>query len=151
MKKNKLVIAPFDDIHLIGINTTLVDYKLAYYCNEKLRFNFVRLKEILLDNVLPYAFFYYNAGENRNAYNLVALKSKDHLCIKLKPHIDYLLIVRNHLPEERLTQLVKLIREIKDVTYAYSLDLSKIPAIDVLLEKIEMHERECIQQTTSLP
>jgi hypothetical protein len=151
MKKNKLVIAPFDDIHLIGINTTLVDYKLAYYCNEKLRFNFVRLKEILLDNVLPYAFFYYNAGENRNAYNLVALKSKDHFCIKLKPHIDYLLIIRNHLTEERSTQLVKLIREIKDVTYAYSLDLSKIPAIDVLLEKIEMHERECIQQTTSLP
>lgn len=151
MKKNKLLIAPFDDIHLIGINTTLADYKLAYYFNEILHFNFVRLKEIQLDNVLPYAFFYYNAGENRNAYNLVALKSKDHLCIKLNPHIDYLLIIRNHLPEERLPQLVKLIREIKEVTYAYPLDLSKIPAIDVLLEKIEMHERDCIQQTTSNP
>ena len=55
----------------------------------------------------------------------------------------------NPLPEERSAQLVKLIREIKDVTYAYSLDLSKIPAIDVLLEKIEMHERDCIQQTTT--
>ena len=25
MKKNKLAIAPFDDIHIIGINTTLAD------------------------------------------------------------------------------------------------------------------------------
>ena len=150
MKKNKLAIAPFDDIHIIGINTTLADYKLAYYFNEKLRFNFVRLKEIQLDGNLPYAFFYYNAGENRNAYNLVALKSKAHLCIKLNPHIDYLLIVRNHFSDERSKELVKLIREIKDVAYAYPLDLSKIPAIDVLLERIEMHERDCIQQTTAL-
>ncbi|MBO6027206.1 MAG: IPExxxVDY family protein [Bacteroidales bacterium] len=149
MKKNKLVIAPFDDIHLIGINTTLVDYKLAYYFNEVLRFNFVRLKEILLDDILPYAFFYYNAGENRNAYNLVALKSGNHLCLKLNPHIDFLLIIRNHLTDERLAQLVKLVRGIKDVTYAYSLDLSKIPAIDVLLEKIEMHERDYLQQMIS--
>lgn len=145
MKKNKLVIAPFDDIHLIGINTTLVDYKLAYYFNELLHFNFVRLKEILLDDALPYAFFYYNAGENRNAYNLVALKSGNHLCLKLNPHIDFLLIIRNHLTDERLAQLVKLVRGIKDVTYAYSLDLSKTPAIDVILEKIEMHERQCLE------
>jgi len=150
MKKNKLSIAPFDDIHLIGINTTLADYKLAYYFNELLRFNLVRLKEIQLDGNYPYAFFYYNAGENRNAYNLVALKSKDHLCVKLNPHIDYLLIVRNHLIEERLSQLVKLIRDIKDVTYAYTLDINKIPAFDVLLEKIEMHERDCIQQTIAI-
>lgn len=149
MKKNKLVVAPFDDIHLIGINTTLADYKLAYYFNELLHFNFVRLEEIRLDDILPYAFFYYNAGENRNAYNLVALKSKDHLCIKLNPHTDYLLIIRNHITDERLAQLVKLIRDIKDVTYAYTLDFNKIPTIDVLLEKIEMHERDCIQQTTS--
>lgn len=150
MKKNKLVIAPFDDIHLIGINTTLVDYKLAYYFNELLHFNFVRLKEVKLDDVLPYTFFYYNAGENRNAYNLVSLKSKDHLCIKLNPHIDYLLIIRNHITDERLNQIVKLIREIKEVTYAYTLDLSKIPTIEVLLEKIEMHERECIEPTTTI-
>ena len=52
MKKNKLVIAPFDDIHLIGINTTLADYKLAYYFNELLHFNLVRLKEILLQKNL---------------------------------------------------------------------------------------------------
>ena len=67
MKKNKLLVAaPFDDIHIIGINATLVDYKLAYYLNECLNFNFVRLKDILLDESHPYAFFYYNAGENRS-------------------------------------------------------------------------------------
>ena len=60
MKKNKLLIAPFDDIHIIGINTAIVDYKLAYYLNEKLNFNFVRLNDILLDEIRPYAFFYFN-------------------------------------------------------------------------------------------
>ena len=146
MKKTKLSITPFDDIHIIGINTTLIDYKLAYYFNENLHFNFIRLKEIQLDNILPYAFFYYNAGENRNAYNLVSLRSKDHLCVKLNPHIDYLLVIRNHITPERLDQAVKQIRTFKDVTYAYSLDLSKIPSIDALLEQIEMHEQHCLEE-----
>ena len=53
MKKNKLVVSPFDDIHIIGINSALTDYKLAYYIGNTLKFNFIRLKEIFLDNVLP--------------------------------------------------------------------------------------------------
>ncbi|MBP5573559.1 MAG: IPExxxVDY family protein [Bacteroidales bacterium] len=145
MKKNKLLVAaPFDDIHIIGINATLVDYKLAYFLNECLNFNFVRLKDILLDESHPYAFFYYNAGENRNAYNLVSLKYKDHLCVKLNPHIDYLLIIRNPVSTERLAQIVKTLREIKDVAYAYTMELSRNPAVEVLLERIEMHESQCL-------
>lgn len=146
VKKNKLTVAPFDDIQIIGINTTLIDYKLAYYLNQKLGFNFVRLAEILLDEELPYAFFYYNAGENRNAYNLVSLKHKDHLCVKLNPHIDFLLIVRNHITPEKLEQLTKNIREIKDVSHAFVMDLSRLPVIDILLERIEMHELHCLQE-----
>lgn len=149
MKKNKLTVAPFDDIHLIGINSTLVDYKLAYHFNNSLKFNFIRLKEIMVDNELPYAFFYYNAGENYNAYNLVSLRNKEHVCIKLTPQIDYLLIVRNHTTEDRLNQLIKSIRGINGVTYAYLMDLSKIPALDALLERIEMHESQCLEDLNS--
>lgn len=145
VKKNKLKVAPFDDIHIIGINSTLIDYKLAYYLNEKQKFNLVRLNDILLDESLPYAFFYYNAGENRNAYNLVSLRHKDHLCIKLNPHIDYLLIVRNHITPERIALLVRNLREIKEVNYAYTMDLNLTPTLDILLERIEMHERQCLE------
>ena len=145
MKKNKLTVAPFDDIHLIGINSTLVDYKLAYYFNNELKFNFIRLDEIQLDNELPYAFFYYNAGENHNAFNLVAMRNKEHVSVKLNPQIDYLLIVRNHTTEERLSQLVKSIRGLNGVSYAYLMDLNKVPALDVLLERIEMHELACLE------
>jgi hypothetical protein len=145
MKKNKLTVAPFDDIHLIGINSTLVDYKLAYHFNNTLKFNFIRLDEIMLDNALPYAFFYYNAGENYNAFNLVSMRNQEHVCVKLKPQIDFLLIVRNHITEERLNQLVKSIRDLNGVTYAYLMDLSKLPVLDALLEHIEMHERKCLE------
>ena len=146
MKKNKLSVAPFDDIHLIGINSTLVDYKLAYCFNNMLKFNFIRLDEIFLDGQLPYAFFYFNAGENGNAYNLVAFRNKEHLCVRLKPQIDYLLVVRNHIIQERLDQLVKDIRGLNGVSYAYLMDLSKIPALDALLEHIELHEGDCLKK-----
>ena len=146
IKKNKLVIAPFDDIRIIGINAPLADYKLAYYCNETFHFTFTRLKEVLLANVLPSAFFYYNAGENRNTYHLVSLKHKDHRCVKLNPHIDYLLIVRNPITTERLDQMIKNIRGIPGVVHAYVMELSRTPAIDVLLERIEMHEQQCLEE-----
>lgn len=145
MKKNKLIIAPFDDIQIIGINSTLADYKLAYYFNTKLSFSFIRLNEILLDDKHPYAFFYYNAGENRNVYNLVSLKHQGIPCVKLKPQMDYLLIVRNHITDDRLEQLIKKIRSIRQVAYAYIMDLEKTPVMDVLLERIEMHESACLE------
>ena len=146
MKKNKLSVAPFDDIQIIGINSTLADYKLAYFFNTELNFNFIRLNEVLLDDEHPYAFFYYNAGENRNVYNLVSLRHQGLPCLKLKPQMDYLLIVRNHITDDRLELLVKRIRSIRQVTYAYTMDLSKTPAMDVLLERIEMHESQCLVQ-----
>lgn len=144
MKKIKLSVEPFDDIHIIGINATLADYKLAHYFNKELRFDFVRLADIQLDGTNPYAFFYYNAGENFNVFNLVSLKYQGAPCIKMKPQMDFLLIVRNHITNDRLDLLVKTIRSIKQVTYAYLMDLSKLPAMDVLLEQIEMHESKLI-------
>ena len=149
IKKNKLVIAPFDDIQIIGINSPLADYKLAYHFNEAFHCSFTRLKEVLLDDVLPYAFFYYNAGENRNTYNLVSLKYKDHRCVKLNPQLDYLLIVRNPITPDRLDQVIKSIRGIEGVVHAYIMELSRTPAIDVLLERIEMHERHCLEELNS--
>ncbi len=142
MKKNKLNVAPFDDIQIIGINSTLADYKLAYYFNTELNFKWVRLNDILLDDEHPYAFFYYNAGENRNVYNLVSLRHLGLPCVKLKPQMDFLLIVRNHITDDKLEQLVKNIRSIRQVTYAYIMDLEKTPVLDVLLERIEMHENQ---------
>lgn len=144
VKKNKLLIAPFDDIHIVGVNATLVDYKLAYHLNQKLSFNFMRLPDILLDESNPYAFFYYNAGENRNAYNLVSLRYKDNFCVKLNPRIDFLFIIRNPINQERLDQIVRGLREIKGVNHAYVMELSRTPAVDVLLERIEMHESQCL-------
>lgn len=144
MKKNKLTIAPFDDITIIGISSTLVDYKLAYYLNTLLRFEFVRLQDIPLDQELPYAFYYYNAGENLNAYNLVSLRHKEHVCVKLKPQIDFLLIVRNHITDDRVNQLIKNLRGINGISYAYLMDLEKTPALDVILEHIEMHGSRCL-------
>ena len=151
MKKNKLTVAPFDDIQIIGINSTLADYKLAYYFNTLLNFSFIRLDEILLDDQKPYAFFYYNAGENRNVYNLVSLRYQGQPCLKLKPQMDYLLIVRNHTTNEKMEQLIKNIRSIRQVTYAYIMDLSKTPTMDVLLERIEMHERACLEAKSKMP
>ncbi len=143
--KNTLQPAPFDDIHIIGINTTLIDYKMAWYLNDTLKMNFVRYDDIKLDDDgTEYSFFYYDAGENRNTYNLIALTRNHKMWIKLNPRTDYLLIVRNPITDTRLTEIVKSITSINNVTLAFVIDINKNKDINNILATIELHEGEIL-------
>ena len=71
-KSNKIQIASFDDTTVIGINSTLIDYKLAWSINNKLSLDLARYDDLIFEGA-PFSFFYYNAGENYNVYNLVSL------------------------------------------------------------------------------
>ena len=76
-RKNKLVVEPFDDIKIIGINTGMIDYQLAWNLNKSLKFNFIKYKNITSNGDDFFSFYLYDAGENSNTYNLVALSSSE--------------------------------------------------------------------------
>ena len=88
-KSNKIQIASFDDTTVVGINTTLVDYKLAWGINNKLALDLARYDDLVFEGA-PFSFFYYTAGENYNVYNLVSLVCKEKVLFPFKPRLDYL-------------------------------------------------------------
>ena len=145
-KKNKNIVhyIPFDNIHVIGISTTLVDYKLAYYLNERFRYNLVRIGEVALEPSYQYSLYYYNEGENKNTFNLLSLKNKDHCYTKELQNLDYLLIVRDCISAERLEQLQAGIREIKNVMMATIIDIKRTPCLSNILDGIEFYEMQNI-------
>ena len=63
-RKNKLVIEPFDDIKIIGINTSMQDFQLAHFINKALKIDLVKYKSITNNGEDFYSFYRYAAAES---------------------------------------------------------------------------------------
>ncbi len=141
-KKTKFVVEPFDDIRIIGINTGMFDYQLAWNLNRSMKLNLVKYKDITSDGENFFSFYLYDAGENSNTFNLVALSNENTKWVSFSPQTDYLLIIRNYIKDSDFQSLLTNIKAIPKVVYAYTVDLTKNSKIDTILEDIEMHEME---------
>ena len=123
-KSNKIQIASFDDTTVVGINSTLVDYKLAWGINNKLSLDLARYDDLVFEGA-PFSFFYYTAGENYNVYNLVSLVCKDKVLFPFKPRLDYLFLIQNTLSAERQINIMRSLREIDGIVHAFVLEKDK--------------------------
>lgn len=141
-RKNKLVVEPFDDIKIIGINTSMMDYQLAHFINKTLGLELVKYRSITNNGEDFFSFYRYDAGENSNTYNLIGLVYENKEWVSFKPKTEYLLIVRNYIKESNYQLLLSKMKTIPQVFHAYNIDLSNNKKIDVILEDIEFHEMD---------
>ena len=123
-KSNKIQIASFDDTTVVGINSTLVDYKLAWGINDKLSLDLARYDDLVFEGV-PFSFFYYTAGENYNVYNLVSLVSRDRVLYPFSPRLDYLFLIQNSLSAEKQINIMRGLREVEGIVHAFVLEKDK--------------------------
>ncbi|MCQ2317715.1 MAG: IPExxxVDY family protein [Bacteroidales bacterium] len=144
-KKNKIVVEPFDDIRIIGINSHLEDYKLAWHINNVLKINLIKYSDIINEDGQPFSFYLYDGGENSNAFNLVGLVNEEAKWIKLPLPTDYLIVIRNFITEDSYQAITSKIKQIPGVILVYNVDVEKTRKIDNLLEDIEIHEIELVK------
>ena len=142
-KSNKIQIPSFDDTTVIGINSSLLDYKLAYSVNNALTIDLARHDDLVFEGA-PYAFYYYTAGENYNVYNLVSLISRERVLYSFKPRIDYLLLIQNSLSPERQMTIMRNLRQAEGIVHAFVLEKDK--NLRVVLETIADCEQKAINK-----
>lgn len=146
-KDRKIQIASFDDTTVIGINSTLPDYKLAWSINKQLSIDLVRYDDLEFEGA-AFSFFYYTAGENYNVYNLVSLVRKDKVLYPFKPRLDYLFLVQNSLTAERRLSLIQSIRATEGIVHAFLLEKDK--GLRQVLETIGDCEQRMINKKKQL-
>jgi len=146
-KSNKLQIASFDDTTVVGINSVLVDYKLAWSLNNKLALDLVRYDDLVFEGA-PFSFFYYTAGENYNVYNLVSLVCKDKVLYPFSPRLDYLLLIQNSITPERQISIMRSLREVDGIGHAFILEKDK--NLRMVLETIADCEQQMIDKKKRL-
>ena len=149
MKNTTIKIDPigFDDIVVIGINSHLIDYKLAWLINSKLSFQLVREKDIFR-NGAQYAFYFYDSDKEGNGpvYNLVSLKCKGTYWRNALPRIDFLLIIRNKINSNKLEEIIDKLNAIEGVGHAFLIDLYADNSLAAILETIEGHEVDILDE-----
>ena len=142
-KSNKLQIPSFDDTTVVGINSSLPDYKLALTVNNALAIDLARHDDLLFEGI-PYAFFYYTAGENYNVYNLVGLTSRERVLYPFKPRLDYLFLIQNTLSPERQMAIMRSLRRAQGIVHAFVLEKDK--NLRIVLETIAGCEQQMIDK-----
>ena len=144
-RDKKIQIASFDDTTVIGINSSLPDYKLAWSINKQLSIDLVRYDDLEFEGG-EFSFFYYTAGENYNVYNLVSLVRK--VLYSFKPRLDYLFLIQNSLTAERRLNLIQSIRAAEGVVHAFLLEKDKV--MRQVLETIGDCEQKMIDKKKKL-
>lgn len=146
-RDKKIKIASFDDTTVIGINSGLPDYKLAWSINKQLSIDLVRYDDLEFEGT-EFSFFYYTAGENYNVYNLVSLVRKDKVLYSFNPRLDYLFLIQNSLTAERRLNLIQSIRAAEGVVHAFLLEKDKV--MRQVLETIGDCEQKMIDKKKKL-
>ena len=126
------------DFVLIAITSPLKDYRLCYYINKQLSFNFIRQTDLGIDihhNNQPALFsIYHHYWETTETeFYFIANKGSDGLLIPEMREVDYFLMIKNYIDNHELDELVTQLNKIPEIVAAVKIDPKKIKSRENLL------------------
>lgn len=161
MAIHKLDLGEFDEIdyYLIAIHTSLEDYRLAYFINQKLPINLSKSKNEIQINIKEgethFSRFYYNDDESAITWNLIQNKNKivqhktgnsenlfSDLTMEVSTNVfllpefknaDYFLKIENNDGAMNVSKIQILLNTIDSVSTVYLVDTSKIKSKNNLI------------------
>lgn len=137
-EKLEILQPSFDDTCVVGINSGLPDYKLAWLINNKLPIQLERQDDIVKNGGV-YPFYTYFGGENDAVYNLVATSYDKKSIFNLSVRVDYLFIIRGEVSQQRIDFILKKIQEIDGIAFLMDGQKSRL---ETTLYDIEQHQVE---------
>jgi hypothetical protein len=161
MAIHKLDLGEFDEIdyYLIAIHTSLEDYRLAYFINQKLPINLSKSKNEIQINIKEgetnFSRFYYNDTEKKISWNLIQNKNeviqykkgstqnlfsnvtmevstKVFLLPEFKK-VDYFLKIENNEDTMNVSKIQILLNTIDNVSTVYTVDTNQIKSKNNLI------------------
>jgi hypothetical protein len=161
MAIHKLNLGEFDEIdyHLIAIHTSLEDYRIAYFINQKLAINLGKSKDEVQINIkegeTKFSRFYYYDSENAISWNLIQNKnevsqqkkdavqnlfSNTVLEISTKVYLlpefkkaDYFLKIENTEDTMNVSQIRTILNTIDSISAVYTVDTNQIKSKNNLI------------------
>jgi hypothetical protein len=162
MAIHKLDLGEFDEIdyHLIAIHTSLEDYRLAYFINQKLPINLGKNKNEIQINIkegeTKFSRFYYHDVEKGISWNLIQNKNEviqhkndkrqnnlfSNISIEVSTKVyllpefkkvDYFLKIENLEDDLNVAAIQILLNTIDSISTAYTVETNKIKSKNNLI------------------
>jgi hypothetical protein len=161
MAVHKLDFEDFGEIdyHLVAIHTSLEDFRLAYFINQKLPINLSKNKDEIQINIkegeTKFSRFYYYDKEKAVSWNLIQNKNEviqqkndnnqslfSNISIEVSTKVyllpefkkvDYFLKIENLEDRTNVTEIQLIINTIESVSTAYTVETNKIKSKNNLI------------------
>jgi hypothetical protein len=161
MAVHKLDFEDFGEIdyHLVAIHTSLEDFRLAYFINQKLPINLSKNKDEIQINIkegeTKFSRFYYYDKEKAVSWNLIQNKNEviqqkndnnqslfSNISIEVSTKVyllpefkkvDYFLKIENLEDRTNVTEIQLIINTIESVSTAYTVETHKIKSKNNLI------------------
>lgn len=150
MADKKIKYDPTDDYKVVGIASSLKEYKLCYHLNTFLNCDFKKLKDLIFeptDRTRKIQFSVFKAGDENDKNYFVVFTNKD-LQDVLLPEIsnfDYVLQIHGKYEEEELKNLTSAIKQFPEVMMTAEIPLKKIKS----KERLVYVEEKIVQKLIS--
>lgn len=145
VRKLKLMPDEFPDITIIGINSTLQEYRLAYFINKETGLRFERFDDLpvyteKLKGFRHYSYYSCYDPDQRLNYYLVGNDSSSGKMIEQYSQANYFIMIKGKKSENEVKGLLSTLRKILTVTFVFVPVLAKIKELDGILQDLELHE-----------
>ena len=130
------------DYHLVGIASSLKEYKLCHYLNELLGCDFRKLEPLSFepkDRTRKIQFSVFKAGDDEDMNTFVVFTNKN-LGEFLLPEVnnfDYIIQVTGKYPAEEIKTLAEKIKQFPDVMMSAEIPLKRIKSKERLVYEEE--------------
>ncbi len=147
--KKKLVFdfEPSDDNQLIGLSCHLKDYRLSFYLNRSLGFQFKKIDNLKIqngkvNNGKKFSLFYYDYTENHVQFFLIENRNANGILINEFKQFDYFIVINGVLNTEKISVLIKDIRSSNGILMVNQINVNSIKKIKSILSDLELHIME---------
>ena len=145
VRRLKLTADDFPDIDLIGINTSLQDYRLAYFINKETSLKLERLDDLPVYNekqkdLRNYCLYSYFDPDRRVSYYLCSNDNEKGKMIEQYSQANYFLLVKGNRNDQDMKTIQSILRKLPSVTFVFVTVINKIRDIDGILYDLELHE-----------
>lgn len=151
---SKVVLLDYENDHdyeLIGIHTSLEDYRLAFFLNNKLSISLNRYHEDLdfgANNNAFYSLYTFDCESTYTNWSLIANKydyisaddsllfsqqQQTSILIKEKKQVDYFLKIEGEVNTKKIDHTISTINSIKNIITSYSINPQTLKSKDFLI------------------
>lgn len=153
-KKLKLECASHEEVTLLGISSTLADYRLVHYLNKQMNVSFARQEAMPYcisegkTLSLPLYHFFHELMEN-NWFILANTTQKHEYMIPALRNVDYFFLVDDLIAQASKKELLKQLRRVQGIQLASPVEPSSIKNMELIYADLEMHLMELQREPRS--